>query len=69
MLSKFSSVLQSAVDALAPPAPLREDFVYHWRMITKFYVNKETATRVVVESTNIPAHLDQLIKVRPLYSV
>nr|CAD7391985.1 unnamed protein product [Timema cristinae] len=54
---------------LAPPAPLREDFVYHWRMITKFYVNKETATRVVVESTNIPAHLDQLIKVSPLYSV
>nr|CAD7409283.1 unnamed protein product [Timema poppensis] len=83
MLSKFSSVLQSAVDAcflgaydiefqdiaalaptsgLAPPAPLLEDFVYHWRMITKFYVNKDTTTRVVVESTNIPAHLDQLIK-------
>ncbi|CAG2064458.1 unnamed protein product, partial [Timema podura] len=49
---------------LAPPAPLLEDFVYHWRMITKFYVNKDTTTRVVVESTNIPAHLDQLIKVR-----
>ncbi|XP_063231692.1 FHF complex subunit HOOK interacting protein 2A-like [Bacillus rossius redtenbacheri] len=63
MLNRFSTALQSAVDALAPPPPLLEDFVYHWRRITNFYVKHEPVTKVVIENTNIPAHLEQLIKI------
>ncbi|KAJ9579583.1 hypothetical protein L9F63_004768 [Diploptera punctata] len=63
MLSKFSTVIQNAVDALAPPVPLLEDFTYHWKMVMKFYGNRESISKTVIESTNIPAHLDQLLKI------
>ncbi|XP_021918003.1 protein FAM160B1-like isoform X3 [Zootermopsis nevadensis] len=63
MLSRFSTVIQNAVDALAPPVPLLDDFTYHWKMVMKFYVNKDTVCKTIIESTNIPAHLDQLLKI------
>lgn len=43
--------------------PLLDDFTYHWKMVMKFYVNKDTVCKTIIESTNIPAHLDQLLKV------
>ncbi|PSN44327.1 hypothetical protein C0J52_11105 [Blattella germanica] len=63
MLSRFSTVIQNAVDALAPPVPLLEDFTYHWKMVMKFYGNGESVSKTVIEATNIPAHLDQLLKI------
>lgn len=48
---------------LAPPVPLLDDFIYHWKMVMKFYVNRDTVSKTVIEGTNIPAHLDQLLKV------
>jgi len=38
MFNKFTTILQQAVEALAPDAPLHEDFVYHWKSVTNFYI-------------------------------
>ncbi|XP_071778678.2 FHF complex subunit HOOK interacting protein 2A isoform X2 [Centroberyx gerrardi] len=55
MFSKFTSILQHAVEALAPSLPLQEDFVYHWKAITHYYI--ETS------DTNIPSHLEQMLDI------
>uniref|UniRef100_A0A1B6KDU8 FHF complex subunit HOOK-interacting protein C-terminal domain-containing protein n=1 Tax=Graphocephala atropunctata TaxID=36148 RepID=A0A1B6KDU8_9HEMI len=62
-MNRFSVVLQNAFDALAPPAPLHEDFVYHWKRLMKHYLDVATTSKVAIEMTNIPAHLDQLEKI------
>ena len=38
MFNKFASILQHAVEALAPDAPLHDDFIYHWKSVTNFYI-------------------------------
>jgi hypothetical protein len=48
---------------LAPPVPQLEDFTYHWKMMLKFYMKMDAANKTIIESTNIPAHLDQMFKV------
>lgn len=63
MLGRFSSALQNAMDALAPPAPLYDDFVYHWKRLMKHYLDIAATNKVPIELTNIPAHLDQLQKI------
>lgn len=62
MLGRFSHVLQNAVDAIAPPTPLHDDFIYHWRRLMKHYLDVST-NKVPVELTNIPAHLQQLQRI------
>ncbi|XP_046385233.1 FHF complex subunit HOOK interacting protein 2A-like [Ischnura elegans] len=63
MLGRISSAVQSAVDTIVPPVPLLEDFLYHWRMITKFYSHTSSSFREPIESTNVGAHVDQLLKI------
>ncbi|XP_049827921.1 FHF complex subunit HOOK interacting protein 2A-like isoform X4 [Schistocerca gregaria] len=41
---------------------LLDDFLYHWRMILKFYERRDFH-RNAVEITNVPAHLDQLLEI------
>lgn len=48
---------------IAPPPSMQDDFVYHWKMIKKFYLNRNLNEKVSIESTNIEAHLDQVLKV------
>lgn len=60
MFSKFSTILQQAVDALAPESTPIEDFVYHWKCITNFYV-ENTDDKCPVTSTNIPSHMQQML--------
>ncbi|GFG34105.1 hypothetical protein Cfor_10051, partial [Coptotermes formosanus] len=48
---------------MAPPASLLEDFTYHWKMVMKFYVKRDAVSKTVIESTNIPSHMDQLLKI------
>lgn len=60
MFSKFSSILQQAVDALAPESTPKDDFLYHWKCITNFYVDN-TDDKCPVNSTNIPSHLSQML--------
>ncbi|KAL3865122.1 hypothetical protein ACJMK2_006751 [Sinanodonta woodiana] len=60
MFSKFSSILQHAVDALAPPMSLQEEFVAHWKAVTSYFCDNK-GEKVPVEQTNIPAHLEQML--------
>lgn len=63
MLNRLSSVLQSAADALAPPPPPLEDLKYHWKMVMRFYAQRTIQSKCPIEETNIPSHLEQLLKI------
>ncbi|KAK9509373.1 hypothetical protein O3M35_006704 [Rhynocoris fuscipes] len=63
MLGRFSTALQNAVDVLAPPPPLHEDFVYHWKKLMKHYLEVTNNKSIPIEGTNIPARLDELLKI------
>ncbi|KAF3827942.1 hypothetical protein GH733_001177 [Mirounga leonina] len=45
---------------LAPSLPLQEDFVYHWKAITHYYI-ETSDDKAPVTDTNIPSHLDQML--------
>ncbi|XP_076831149.1 FHF complex subunit HOOK interacting protein 2A [Brachyhypopomus gauderio] len=62
MFSKFTSILQHAVEALAPSLPLQEDFVYHWKAITHYYI-EASDDKAPVTDTNIPSHLEQMLDI------
>ncbi|XP_029555092.1 protein FAM160B1 [Salmo trutta] len=62
MLSKFTYILQHAVEALAPSLPLQEDFVYHWKAITHYYI-ETSDDKDPVTDTNIPSHLEQMLDI------
>ena len=50
MFNKLSNILQHAVEALAPDTPLHEDFVYHWKSVTNFYIeNNDDKTPVSLQ--------------------
>ncbi|XP_069467996.1 FHF complex subunit HOOK interacting protein 2A [Ambystoma mexicanum] len=62
MFSKITSILQHAVEALAPSLPLQEDFVYHWKAITHYYI-ETSDDKAPVTDTNIPSHLEQMLDI------
>ncbi|XP_024059584.2 protein FAM160B1 [Terrapene carolina triunguis] len=62
MFSKLTSILQHAVEALAPSLPLQEDFVYHWKAITHYYI-ETSDDKAPVTDTNIPSHLEQMLDI------
>nr|XP_034371161.1 protein FAM160B1 isoform X2 [Arvicanthis niloticus] len=62
MFSKLTSILQHAVEALAPSLPLQEDFVYHWKAITHYYI-EASDDKAPVTDTNIPSHLEQMLDI------
>lgn len=63
MLNRLSTVLQSAADALAPPPPPLEDLKYHWKMVMRFYAQRTIQSKCPIEETNIPSHLEQLLRI------
>ncbi|XP_066934103.1 FHF complex subunit HOOK interacting protein 2A-like [Clytia hemisphaerica] len=62
MLSRFTSMLSNAVEAFAPEMTLLEQFRYHWKCVTQFFLDTEDE-RIAVENTTIPNHLEQMIEV------
>lgn len=62
MLSRFSDVLQTAADVLAPPATRLEDFEYHWKLIVNFYQNYDESSKIHIEDTRVPHHLNQMLQ-------
>ncbi|XP_053406841.1 FHF complex subunit HOOK interacting protein 2A-like isoform X2 [Mercenaria mercenaria] len=60
MFSRFTSILQHAVDALAPQLSLQEEFVFHWKAVTSFFIDNK-GEKQPVEQTSIPAHLEQML--------
>uniref|UniRef100_A0A8C2EBE6 Family with sequence similarity 160 member B1 n=1 Tax=Cyprinus carpio TaxID=7962 RepID=A0A8C2EBE6_CYPCA len=47
---------------LAPSLPLQEDFVYHWKAITHYYI-ETSDDKAPVTDTNIPSHLEQMLNI------
>uniref|UniRef100_A0A8C2XKS0 FHF complex subunit HOOK interacting protein 2 n=1 Tax=Cyclopterus lumpus TaxID=8103 RepID=A0A8C2XKS0_CYCLU len=54
--------LHSQLDVLAPSLPLQEDFVYHWKAITHYYI-ETSDDKAPVTDTNIPSHLEQMLDI------
>uniref|UniRef100_G3UMA0 FHF complex subunit HOOK interacting protein 2A n=1 Tax=Loxodonta africana TaxID=9785 RepID=G3UMA0_LOXAF len=45
-----------------PSLPLQEDFVYHWKAITHYYI-ETSDDKAPVTDTNIPSHLEQMLDI------
>ncbi|XP_020893366.1 protein FAM160B1 isoform X2 [Exaiptasia diaphana] len=60
MLSKIKSLVNEAVEALAPDLPPQESFVFHWKAVTNYFI-EATDEKVPVHSTNIPYHLGKML--------
>ena len=60
MFNRLSSIVQNAIDTIAPPCPALEDMHYHWNAVLQVYIQKEESN-CVIESTKIPYHLDQVV--------
>lgn len=54
--------MSSAVEALAPPQPLQEDFAFHWKAITSYFMENRDS-KMPVEETNIPTHLQNMLTI------
>lgn len=60
MFNRFAAALHQAVEAIAPTQTLLEEFVFHWKAITHYFINNKDDKQPVQES-NIPNHLDNMI--------
>nr|XP_054765402.1 FHF complex subunit HOOK interacting protein 2A-like isoform X1 [Lytechinus pictus] len=60
MFNRFAAVLHQAVEAIAPTQTLVEDFIFHWKAITHYFINNKDDKQPVQES-NIPNHLDHML--------
>ena len=38
LINRFTNILQNAVEALAPQASSMEEFTFHWKRITNYYI-------------------------------
>ncbi|XP_023248616.1 protein FAM160B1 [Copidosoma floridanum] len=61
MISGLQIALKNAIDVIAPPATPLQDFTYHWKQLMNFYVNHLSDSKVLVETTGIPRHLECLL--------
>ncbi|KAK7109559.1 FHF complex subunit HOOK interacting protein 2A-like isoform X2 [Littorina saxatilis] len=62
MFSKLSNFLQNAVDTFAPNLTPLEEFVYHWKCVTNFFVdNKDGRQRI--EETAIGGHIERMLEI------
>lgn len=62
MFSKFTNILQQAVDAIAPNLTLQEEFVHHWKSITNYFIENKDE-KLPADQTNLPAHLEQMLAI------
>lgn len=62
MFKRLSAAVHNAVESFSSSGTLLDDFLYHWRMILKFYERRDFH-RNAVEITNVPAHLNQLLEI------
>uniref|UniRef100_A0AAQ5ZWD6 FHF complex subunit HOOK-interacting protein C-terminal domain-containing protein n=1 Tax=Amphiprion ocellaris TaxID=80972 RepID=A0AAQ5ZWD6_AMPOC len=58
----FFFFLTNLLFQLAPSLPLQEDFVYHWKAITHYYI-ETSDDKAPVTDTNIPSHLEQMLDI------
>uniref|UniRef100_A0A4W5LSM3 FHF complex subunit HOOK interacting protein 2 n=1 Tax=Hucho hucho TaxID=62062 RepID=A0A4W5LSM3_9TELE len=58
----FPGLFHLILSNLAPSLPLQEDFVYHWKAITHYYI-ETSDDKAPVTDTNIPSHLEQMLDI------
>ncbi|KAH9496894.1 hypothetical protein Btru_010090 [Bulinus truncatus] len=62
MFHKFTNFIQQAVETFAPNISPQEEFVYHWKSVTSYFVdNKDGYVRI--EETALPEHLDSMLRI------
>ncbi|CAL1538772.1 unnamed protein product [Lymnaea stagnalis] len=62
MFHKFTNFLQQAVETFAPNVSPQEEFVYHWKSVTSYFVdNKDGGARI--EETALPEHLSSMLRI------
>ncbi|XP_052226336.1 FHF complex subunit HOOK interacting protein 2A-like isoform X2 [Dreissena polymorpha] len=54
------SVSELTPVALAPHLSMQEEFVYHWKAITSFFIDNK-GEKMPVEQTNLAPHLEQML--------
>lgn len=60
MFNRFAAALHQAVEALAPSQSLLEDFIFHWKAITHYFINNKD-DKCPVQESNISSHLDNML--------
>ncbi|XP_071827614.1 FHF complex subunit HOOK interacting protein 2A-like isoform X2 [Apostichopus japonicus] len=60
MFNRFAAALHQAVEALAPSQSLLEDFIFHWKAITHYFINNKDE-KCPVQESNISSHLDNML--------
>ncbi|RUS80236.1 hypothetical protein EGW08_012001 [Elysia chlorotica] len=62
MFHKFTSFIQQTVDVFSPNIAPHEEFVYHWKSVTGYFLdNKDGAVRI--EETALPEHLMAMLRI------
>ena len=62
MFSRLTNFVNNAVEALAPEMTHLEQFRYHWKAVTQFFLDTSDE-RMSVENTSIPHHIEQMLAV------
>lgn len=50
------------ITQLAPPPTSLQSFEYHWKHVKSFYSTNSVMPKVHIENTNLPIHLDGMLK-------
>lgn len=62
MFSKITNLIQQAVDTFSTNVTPQEEFVYHWKCVTGYFVdNKDGRKRI--EETAIGGHVDRMLEI------
>ncbi|KAL8615694.1 hypothetical protein ACOMHN_007447 [Nucella lapillus] len=62
MFSKLSNFLQQAVDTFAPNLSALEEFVYHWKCVTSYFVDHKDG-RQRIEETAVGGHIERMLEI------
>lgn len=62
MFSKLSHFIQQAVDTFAPNLTPQEEFVYHWKCVTGYFVDHRDG-RQRIEETAIAGHIERMLEI------
>ncbi|GFS07719.1 protein FAM160B1-like [Elysia marginata] len=62
MFHKFTNFIQQTVDVFSPNIAPHEEFVYHWKSVTSYFLdNKDGGVRI--EETALPEHLMAMLRI------
>ncbi|KAK7473350.1 hypothetical protein BaRGS_00020683 [Batillaria attramentaria] len=62
MFSKLSHFLQQAVDTFSPNLSPQEEFIYHWKCVTGYFVDNRDG-RQKIEETAIGGHVERMLEI------